>query len=114
MHTGIDISAVAGTPVRAAADGVVDRAEYDRGYGKLVIIDHGDGTTTRYAHLSEFEVIPGQEIRRGDVLGYSGATGRVTAPHVHFEVRLHGTPVNPYPYMQRSALLQQKRSDLPF
>jgi murein DD-endopeptidase MepM/ murein hydrolase activator NlpD len=114
IHTGVDISAAMGTRVVAAADGVVDHAEYDRGYGKVVIIDHGHGTRTWYAHLSKFEVVPGQEIRRGEVLGYSGATGKVTAPHLHFEVRLHGTPVNPYPYLKRSALLQQVQPDLPF
>jgi len=114
IHTGVDISAGTGTPVHAAADGVIDYAEYDRGYGRIVVIDHGNGIRTWYAHLSRFEVVPGQEIRRGEVLGFSGATGKVTAPHLHFEVRLHGTPVNPYPYLQRSALLQQVRPDLPF
>lgn len=114
IHTGVDISASMGTPVHAAADGVVESADYDRGYGKLVIIDHGNGYRTWYAHLSRYEVVPGEEIRRGEVLGYSGATGRVTAPHLHFEVRVKGAPVNPAPYLQRSALLQQVRPDLPF
>jgi murein DD-endopeptidase MepM/ murein hydrolase activator NlpD len=114
LHTGVDISAGMGTPVHAAADGVVESADYDRGYGKIVIIDHGNGMRTWYAHLSRFAVVPGQEIRRGDVLAFSGATGKVTAPHLHFEVRVHGTPVNPYPYLQRSALLQQVRPGLPF
>jgi murein DD-endopeptidase MepM/ murein hydrolase activator NlpD len=114
IHTGVDISASMGTAVHAAADGVVDYAEYDRGYGKMVVIDHGNGTTTRYAHLSRFEVVPGQEIRRGQTLGYSGATGKVTAPHLHYEVRLHGSPVNPFPYLLRSTLLQQTTPDLPF
>jgi murein DD-endopeptidase MepM/ murein hydrolase activator NlpD len=114
VHAGVDISASTGTPVHAAADGVVDFAEYYSGYGRMVIIDHGNGTTTRYAHLSRFEVVPGQEIRGGEILGYSGATGKVTAPHLHYEVRLHGSPVNPYPYLQRSALLQKVQPDLPF
>lgn len=114
VHTGVDISASMGTPVHAAADGVVDFAEYYSGYGRMVVIDHGHGTTTRYAHLSRFEVVPGQEIHRGEVLGYSGATGKVTAPHLHYEVRLHGSPVNPYPYLQRSALLERVQPDLPF
>ena len=114
VHTGVDISAAMGTPVHAAADGVVEFAEYYSGYGRMVFIDNGHGTTTRYAHLSRFEVVPGQEIHRGEVLGYSGATGKVTAPHLHFEVRLHGSPVNPYPYLQRSALLQRVQPDLPF
>ena len=100
IHAGVDISAVMGTPVRAAADGVVFGAEYFGGYGRMVTIDHGNGMRTRYAHLSRFDVIPGQEIRRGEILGYSGASGRVTSPHLHFEVRLGGNAVNPMPYLQ--------------
>ena len=114
IHTGVDISAAQGTPVHAAADGIVYQAEYAGRYGKMVIIDHGNGMTTRYAHMSRFDVIPGQEIRRGEVIGYSGATGRVTAPHLHFEVRIGATPVNPYPYLSRSSMLQQVQPDLPF
>ncbi len=114
IHTGVDISAVMGTPVHAAADGIIYLAEYAGRYGKMVVIDHGNGMQTRYAHLSRFDVVPGQEIRRGEVLGFSGATGRVTAPHLHFEVRLGGTAVNPYPYLSRSAMLQQAQADLPF
>lgn len=114
LHTGVDISAAMGTPVHAAADGIVSHAEYSSGYGRVVIVDHGNGMHTWYAHLSRFEVIPGQEIRRGEVLGYSGASGRVTSPHLHFEVRLGGNPVNPYPYLTRSAMLQHVQPDLPF
>ena len=114
MHTGVDISASMGTPVHAAADGIVAFSEMFSGYGRMVIIDHGGGMTTRYAHLSKFEVVTGQEIRRGDVLGFSGASGRVTSPHLHFEVRLGGSPVNPYPYLTRSAMLQHVEPDLPF
>lgn len=114
MHTGVDISASMGTPVHAAADGIVAFSEFFSGYGRMVIIDHGGGMTTRYAHLSKFEVVTGQEIRRGDILGYSGASGRVTSPHLHFEVRLGGSPVNPYPYLTRSAVMQHVQSDLPF
>ncbi len=115
FHTGVDISAATGTPVRAAADGVVEYAAYRAdGYGKMVVIDHGNGLSTWYAHLSNFEVIPGQEIRRGDILAYSGATGRVTAPHLHFEVRRGGIAVNPYSYLSKSAIYQQVQPDLPF
>jgi murein DD-endopeptidase MepM/ murein hydrolase activator NlpD len=114
IHPGVDISAAMGTPVHAAADGVVTFAEYFAGYGKMVIIDHGDGTTTRYAHLSRFDVIPGQEIRRGDVLAYSGATGKVTSPHLHFEVRRGGVPVNPMQFLTRSVMMEQVQRDLPF
>jgi murein DD-endopeptidase MepM/ murein hydrolase activator NlpD len=114
FHTGLDIEAAMHTPVHAAADGIVYSAEYTSQYGKLVIIDHGNGMRTWYAHLSEFIVIPGQEIRRGEVIALSGNTGRVTAPHLHFEVRMGGSPVNPYPYLTRSAMLQQVTPDLPF
>src|ERR1700722_2668344 len=114
IHTGVDISAAMDTPVHAAADGIVFNAEYSSGYGRIVIIDHGNGMRTWYAHLGRFNVIPGQEIRRGEVLGYSGASGRVTSPHLHYEVRIGNTPVNPHPYLQRSAVLQQVEPDLPF
>lgn len=113
MHTGVDISAGMGTPVHAAGDGIVSFSEFFAGYGRMVIIDHGSGMSTRYAHLSKFAVVPGQEIRRGDVLGYSGASGRVTSPHLHFEVRLGGSPVNPYPYLAKSSNVQGQ-PDLPF
>jgi murein DD-endopeptidase MepM/ murein hydrolase activator NlpD len=114
MHTGVDISAAMGTQVHAAADGIVSHAEYMGGYGRLVVIEHGNGMRTYYAHLSRFDVVPGQEIRRGEVLGLSGASGKVTSPHLHFEVRLGGSPVNPYPYLTRSAMLQHVKPDLPF
>jgi murein DD-endopeptidase MepM/ murein hydrolase activator NlpD len=116
FHPGVDISAPMGTPVRAAADGIVYHAEHTGGgYGKLVVIDHGNGMRTWYAHLSRFGVVQGQEIRKGEILGYSGATGRVTSPHLHFEVRMGGSPVNPHPYLTRSAVFQEAvHSDLPF
>ena len=105
-----------GTPVRAAADGVVVQADWESGYGKLVIIDHGNGLLTYYGHLSRFDVVPGQEVRRGDVVARSGASGRVTSPHLHYEVRMGGTPVNPYPFLARSAVTVAAHSqrDLPF
>jgi murein DD-endopeptidase MepM/ murein hydrolase activator NlpD len=114
IHAGVDISAAMGTPVHAAADGIVGRAEFYGGYGKVVVIDHGNGMSTRYGHLSRFNVVPGQEVRRGDIIAYSGATGRVTAPHLHFEVRLGGAAVNPHPYLTRSATVPGGKSDLPF
>jgi murein DD-endopeptidase MepM/ murein hydrolase activator NlpD len=114
FHKGVDISAAMGTAVHAAADGIIYQAEYASGYGRVVVIDHGNGMRTWYAHLSRFAVIPGEEIRRGEILGYSGASGKVTSPHLHFEVRLGGNPVNPYPYLTRSTLLQETHPDLPF
>ena len=117
IHTGVDLSAPQGTPVRAAADGIVVFAGWNGGgYGRLVIIEHGNGLQTYYGHLSRFDVVPGQEIRRGDILGRSGSSGRVTSPHLHYEVRMGGVPVNPYPYLAKSALSLPKYGahDLPF
>jgi murein DD-endopeptidase MepM/ murein hydrolase activator NlpD len=115
FHKGVDISAAMGTSVHATADGVVEfAANVSDGYGKMVIIDHGNGLKTCYAHLSKFEVIPGQEIRRGEILGFSGNTGRTTSAHLHYEVRQGGVPINPYKYLTHSAVLQQIQPDLPF
>lgn len=113
FHRGVDLCAPVGTPVRATADGVVVQAGRLSGYGRLVIIDHGKGLQTYYAHLSRFTVFPGQEIRRGEVIGAVGSSGRVTAPHLHYEVRIGGSPVNPYAYM-RTTIAQAARRDLPF
>jgi murein DD-endopeptidase MepM/ murein hydrolase activator NlpD len=116
IHTGVDLSAPQGTLVHCAADGIVVHADWSGGYGRLVIVDHGNGLQTYYGHLSRFEVVTGQEIRRGDILGRSGSSGRVTSPHLHYEVRMAGNPVNPYPYLAKSALSLPKQSgrDLPF
>jgi murein DD-endopeptidase MepM/ murein hydrolase activator NlpD len=97
-HEGIDIAAATGTPIWAPANGVVTFAGRRGGYGKLITIDHGYGLTTRYAHLSEIHVKPGQLIRRRDRLGSVGSTGRSTGPHLHYEVRVNGLPVNPRRY----------------
>jgi len=113
FHTGVDISASTGTPIKATADGVVIFAEFSGAYGRMVIVDHGHGVHTYYAHLSRFNVIAGQSVRRSDVIAFSGATGRVTSPHLHYEVRRQGGPVNPYPYL-KSAVSQTARRDLPF
>ena len=114
FHSGVDIQAAPGTPVHAAADGVVIQAEYSGGYGKLVVVDHGHGVRTMYGHLSKFDVVPGQEVRKGGVIAFSGSTGASTGPHLHFEVRLGGSAVNPYPYLARSVTFHQTTSDLPF
>jgi len=116
IHTGVDLSAVVGTPVRAAADGIVVMAAWMSGYGRLVVIDHGNGLQTYYGHLSHFDVVPGQEVRRGDMVAKSGASGRVTSPHLHYEVRMGGIPVNPYKFLAKSALSPAPRasSDLGF
>jgi len=106
FHTGIDISAPPGTPVRATADGLVVGAGWSGGYGRLVVIDHGGSTETYYAHLSRILVQIGQEVRRGALVGEVGSTGRVTAPHLHYEVRVGTAPVNPYHYMKAPAYQQ--------
>jgi murein DD-endopeptidase MepM/ murein hydrolase activator NlpD len=100
FHTGVDISSQYGTAVRATADGVVIGAEEHVGYGRLVVLDHGFGVTTFYGHLSAFNVTPGQRVNRGDVIGYVGVSGRSTGPHVHYEVRINGAPVNPMRYLR--------------
>jgi murein DD-endopeptidase MepM/ murein hydrolase activator NlpD len=99
LHQGIDIAAAAGQPVFAAADGLVALAASTSGYGEAVYLAHGFGVTTRYGHLSEIDVRPGQRVHRGDLLGRVGSTGRSTGSHLHYEVRLDGTPVNPLAYI---------------
>ncbi len=112
-HTGVDIKAPTGAIVHAAADGIVVRADRFGGYGRLVIIDHGKGVQTYYAHLSRFDVVPGQEVRRGESVGAVGSSGRVTAPHLHYEVRIGGAPVNPSRYL-RNSQVEMARKDFPF
>ena len=102
FHKGIDLQAATGTPVHVTADGVVASAGWHGGYGKLVVVDHGNGMQTYYAHLSRFLVMPGQEVRRGEMIALSGGTGHATGPHLHYEVHLAGTPVNPYRYLARA------------
>jgi murein DD-endopeptidase MepM/ murein hydrolase activator NlpD len=104
FHTGVDISSEYGTAVRATADGVVIGAEEHVGYGRLVVLDHGFGVTTFYGHLSAFNVTPGQRVNRGDVIGYVGVSGRSTGPHVHYEVRINGAPVNPMRYLRSTVV----------
>jgi len=99
MHTGIDFGAAYGTPIQAAADGVVVSAGPLGGYGNATVIDHGNGLATLYGHQSSIAVVPGQKVRRGQVIGYVGCTGLCTGPHLHFEVRVRGTPVDPMQYL---------------
>ncbi len=100
FHSGVDISAEVGSPVIAPADGAVVFANFLGGYGRAVAIDHGHGITTRYGHLASFAVTPGQYIHRGDIIGYVGQSGRSTGPHLHYEVRINDTPVNPHKYLR--------------
>lgn len=99
MHAGIDIAAAPGTPVYAPADGVISYVGFESGYGKLVSIDHGYGVVTRYGHNSRVFVEVGQKVGRRDVIAAIGSTGRSSGPHLHYEVRVHGVPVNPINYI---------------
>ena len=98
FHHGQDITVKSGTPVIAPANGVVKRAYYAGGFGNHIKIDHGSGYTTLFAHLSKINVKHGQEIKRGEVIGYTGNTGRSTAPHLHYEIHYNGEPQNPLDY----------------
>lgn len=98
-HKGLDIPGPIGTPIYATADGFVGRAQWVNGYGKYVEINHGNAVQTRYGHLSAMNVQPGQRIRKGDVLGYMGSTGRSTGSHLHYEVRIGGEAVNPTAFL---------------
>lgn len=99
MHEGIDIAVGQGTPVRAAAAGTVIYAGWMEGYGNLVAIDHGNGLSTAYGHNSSLASSVGQSVSAGQVIAYSGSTGHSTGPHVHFEVRVNGAPVDPLGYL---------------
>ncbi len=103
FHTGIDIAAGWGTPVRVTADGRVVFAGFMNGYGRTVIVYHGHGLRTLYAHLSHISVIEGQQVQRGQHIGDLGNSGWTTGPNLHYEVRVQNTPVNPYPYLFRRA-----------
>jgi murein DD-endopeptidase MepM/ murein hydrolase activator NlpD len=100
FHTGIDISAANGVPIRATGDGVVLEAQMSNGYGREVVIDHGHGVETVYGHMSGFAVVGGQTVVRGQVIGFVGHSGRTTGSHLHYEVRIRNTPVNPHKYLR--------------
>jgi len=99
MHEGVDISNRVGTPVIASADGIVSDTGNDWAHGKIVVISHGFGLTSRYSHLSKISVGVGQKVKRGDKIAEVGMTGKTTGPHLHYEVRLNGIPVNPMRYI---------------
>ena len=95
FHQGQDITVNSGTPIYAPANGTVKRAYYAGGFGKHIKLDHGDGYTTLFAHLSKINVKHGQKVKRGDIIGLTGNTGRSTAPHLHYEIHHYGEPKNP-------------------
>lgn len=101
-HKGIDIPGPVGSPIYATADGVVSRSERASGYGNLVIINHGNGIETRYGHMSKLIVGSNERVRRGQIIGLMGSTGRSTGSHLHYEVRIDGEAVNPMPFVESS------------
>ncbi|HWZ27918.1 MAG TPA: M23 family metallopeptidase, partial [Gemmatimonadales bacterium] len=104
-HEGIDIAAPPGTPIMASAAGVVARVSWEAdGYGNYLLIEHGYGVVTRYAHCLKILVTPGQRVTRGQVIALVGSTGEATGPHVHYEVLVYGKPVDPMRYIQPSAI----------
>jgi murein DD-endopeptidase MepM/ murein hydrolase activator NlpD len=102
FHPGIDISDPTGTPIHAAGPGQVIYAGWDGDYGNFVLIDHGGGIVTGYGHQSQIAVGQGEMVSQGQVIGYVGSTGNATGPHVHFEVRVNGSPENPRAYIPGS------------
>ncbi len=94
-HSGLDIAAELGTPIKATADGTVETAGYNGNYGKSIVVNHGFGIATRFGHLSSYSVRAGQEVRRGQIIGYVGATGRATSSHLHYEILVNGQAINP-------------------
>lgn len=108
MHEGIDLTADRGTPIYAAGAGIVKRAERSiGGYGNVVEIDHGFGYETKYAHMQKFIVRRNQKVTRGELIGYVGTTGLSVAPHLHYELKVNGTKVNPVPYLSKNLSAQQ-------
>ena len=106
MHAGIDLAGPLGTPIYATADGIVGRSEWNSGgYGNLVELNHGQGIQTRYGHMSRRLVEAGTRVRRGQLIGLMGSTGRSTGSHLHYEVRIDGRAVNPIPFMQSGTQL---------
>ena len=99
FHSGMDIAAPTGTEVMASADGMVLSAGPEAGYGNAILLDHGNGMTTKYGHLSEIDIVVGQEVKRGQIIGAVGSTGRTTGPHLHYEVHIYDAPVNPATYL---------------
>jgi murein DD-endopeptidase MepM/ murein hydrolase activator NlpD len=100
MHTGLDLQGDAGDAVRATASGTVTHAGWSGGYGRVVDIDHGNGLSTRYAHLSSIDVRVGQAVRSGQIVGKIGSTGRSTGPHLHYETRMRGAAVDPQKFLR--------------
>ncbi len=113
MHKGIDIPGPVGTPIYATADGIVSRSEWMNGYGNLVEIAHGNDTQTRYGHMSKLLVGANERVRRGQLIGLMGSTGRSTGSHLHYEIRIAGAAINPLPFVigsERALALNSRAS----
>lgn len=107
FHQGVDIANDMGSPVKATADGVVQYADFERGgYGNLITINHGNGYLSKYGHLQKFIVSPGQHIKKSQIIGFLGSTGKSTSPHLHYEVILNGVAVNPVKYLNKEVALK--------
>lgn len=109
-HKGIDMAGPIGTPIYATADGIVGRSQWVRGYGKYIEINHGNEIQTRYGHMSRLNVKANARVKRGDLIGFMGSTGRSTGSHLHYEVRIAGEAVNPVPFMQSGEFLIAQRA----
>lgn len=110
FHSGLDIASHYGDAIHATGDGVIEEAGQRAGYGRVVVVDHGFGVTTLYGHLSAFNVQAGMRVKAGDVIGYEGDSGRSTGPHLHYEVRIYNTPVNPWRYLRNVAPVVRAQS----
>lgn len=114
QHKGVDLAMPIGTPVYATADGVISKADWFSSYGLYISIEHGGNIQTRYGHLSRLNVAAGQTVHKGDLIGYVGSTGRSTGPHLHYEVRIAGSAVNPIPYLQGGAPVPAANTQVAF
>ncbi len=113
-HKGVDLAGPIGTPIYATADGVVSKAQWFGGYGRYIQIEHGGAMQTRYGHMSRLNVVANQRVRKGEVIGYMGSSGRSTGSHLHYEVRVSGKAVNPLPYMRASEYVSNMEQRLAF